>query len=287
MNFTPTNEIYPIHYQFNLSDFALFLSVMKHKRAYECALSIFLEEPDIQLEEVKVEQVILNRSGKRAIRLDAWALSRDQRQFNMEMQNDSKSDDLPKRSRFYQGMIDTPILKAGKHTKYRDLPSTVILFITQEDIFKRDLAKYTFTEQCEEVADLKLEDGTKKIFLNMSSKNGSQELVSLLQYMKETRLTNPNILVQDPRILELDHIVTEVKESEEWEAVHMNFMEICVEKGEQLKLISQIRKKYDKGCSSASIADALEEPEEHILRILELLKGHPDWTDMQILSQLN
>lgn len=121
----------------------------------------------------------------------------------------------------------------------------------------------------------------------MSSKNGSQELVSLLQYMKETRLTNPNILVQDPRILELDHIVTEVKESEEWEAVHMNFMEICVEKGEQLKLISLVRKKYHKGCSSASIADALEEPEEHILRILELLKGHPDWTDMQILSQLN
>lgn len=64
---------FPADYQFNLSDFALFLSVMKNKRAYECTLSIILEEPDIQLSEVKVEQVILNRSGKRAIRLDAWA----------------------------------------------------------------------------------------------------------------------------------------------------------------------------------------------------------------------
>ena len=221
----------PTDHQFNLSDFALFLSVMKNKRAYECTLSIILDETDVELEEVKVEQVILNRSGKRAIRLDAWAKDNNNRQFNMEMQNNSKNDDIPKRSRFYQGMLDTPILKAGKETKYRELPSTMIIFITQEDIFKQDLAKYTFTEQCEEIAGLHLEDGTTKIFLNMTSKNGSKELVSLLQYMKETTLENPEILVKDPRILELDHIVTEVKESEEWEAVQMNFMEICMEKG--------------------------------------------------------
>lgn len=40
---------------------------------------------------------------------------------------------------------------------------------------------------------LHLDDGATKIFLNMSSFHGSQELVSLLQYMKETRIDNPNI----------------------------------------------------------------------------------------------
>lgn len=224
-------NVFPPEYQFNLSDFALFLSVMKNKRAYECTLSIILEEENLELEEVKVEQVILNRSGKRAIRLDAWAKDKANRQFNMEMQNDSNSDNIPKRSRYYQGMLDTPILKSGKETKYKELPSTVIIFITQEDIFKMDLAKYTFTEQCEEVEGLHLEDGTIKIFLNMSSKKGSKELVSLLQYMKETTLENPNILVKDKRILELDNIVSEVKESEEWEAVQMNILEIGIEKG--------------------------------------------------------
>lgn len=124
-------------------------------------------------------------------------------------------------------------MKSGKETKYKELPSTVIIFITQEDIFKKDLAKYTFTEQCEEVAGLHLEDGTTKIFLNMSSKKGSKELVSLLQYMKETTLENPNILVKDRRILELDHIVSEVKESEEWEAIQMNILEIGIEKGKE------------------------------------------------------
>ena len=218
---------------FNLSDFALFLSVMKNKKAYQNTLSIILNEPDIQLKEVKVEQVILNNSGKRAIRLDAWALGTDERQFNMEMENHSEKDSIPKRARFYQGLIDTPILKSGSKTKYKNLPATVIIFITQEDIFKKDLAKYTFREKCDEVENLCLDDGTTKIFLNMSSKNGSKELISLLQYMKESRLDNPEILVKDKRIIELNEIVTEVKESEEWEGIRMNILDIGIEKGRE------------------------------------------------------
>lgn len=218
----------------NLSDFALFLTVMKRRRAYRNILSIILEEPDIQLKEVKVEQVILNKSGKRAIRLDAWALAEDDRQFDMEMQNDTDQDSIPRRSRFYQGLMDSPVLKSGKKTRYRQLPSSTIIFITQDDIFKKDLAKYTFTEQCEEVEGLKLEDGTTKIFLNMTSKNGSKELISLLQYMKRTDINNPEVEVKDERLLELDKIVTEVRESEEWEAVRMDILDVGINKGMEI-----------------------------------------------------
>lgn len=225
------SEMLPPDYQLNLSDFALFLSVMKVKKAYEDVLSIILDEQDLRLKEVKAEQVILNKSGKRAIRLDAWALDERDRQFDMEMQNEADSSDIRKRSRFYQGLIDTPVLKSGKKTKYKFLPSTVIIFITQDDIFGKDLAKYTFSEQCEEVPKLPLDDGTKKIFLNMASKNGRPELVSLLQYMKNTTLSNPDIIVQDKRILDLDRIVEEVKQSEEWEAVSMSILDIGLEKG--------------------------------------------------------
>ena len=286
------NESILVGHEFNLSDFALFLSVAKNPRAYRCMLSVFLEEPDIELAEVKVEQVILNKVGKRAIRLDAWAKSTDNRRFNMEMQNDTKGDDVRKRSRFYQGMLDTPILKSGKETKYKHLPSTVIIFITQEDIFGKDLAKYTFTEQCEEIAGLHLEDGTTKIFLNMSSKNGTPELVSMLQYMKRTDIKNPEIQVYDARILELDEIVTEVKSSEEWEAVQMNILEVGIERGTQIgierglqqglqqglqkglqqKLTELVEKKMKKGLSVAEIADMLEECEETIQKIVDELK---------------
>lgn len=270
------NETILMEHEFNLSDFALFLSVMKNPRAYQCVLSVFMEEPDIELEEVKVEQVILNKVGKRAIRLDAWAKSTDHRQFNMEMQNDAQKDDVRKRSRYYQGLIDSPILKSGKKTKYKNLPSTVIIFITQEDIFGRDLAKYTFTERCKEIEDLELEDGTTKIFLNMSSKNGTPELISMLQYIKQTRIDNPEIIVKDSRILELDEIVTEVKCSEEWEAVKMNILEVGIQQGIQQglqqKLIELVSKKLEKGFSVPEIADMLEESEETIEKVIEEMK---------------
>ena len=116
-------------------------------------------------------------------------------------------------------------------TKYRDLPATIIIFITQEDIFKRDLAMYTFTEQCEEIAGLKLNDGTTKLFLNMKSKNGRPELISLLQYMKETNIQNPEILVKDERIEKLDTIVSEVKESIEWEEANVSIYKQGIERG--------------------------------------------------------
>lgn len=280
-------------YQLNLSDFALFLSVMKNKKAYQNTLSIILDEPDIEMEEVKVEQVILNKSGKRAIRLDAWGKSVDERQFNMEMQNDIRNDDVKKRSRYYQGLIDSPILKAGKDTKYQQLPSTVIIFITQEDIFGKDLAKYTFTEQCEEIQGLSLESGTTKIFLNMTSKNGSKILVSLLQYMKKTELTNPDIIEVDERIQELDLIVAEVKESEEWEAVQMNILEIGIEKGMQdgmkagelIKLISLIRKKREKHLSVDECAEILEEDRGFIEKIYQILEKNPDMNEKDIYQE--
>ena len=198
----------------------------------------------------------------RAIRLDAWALAVDERQFNMEMQNSSNSDYIPKRSRFYQGLMDSPFLKSGKSTKYKELPSTVIIFITQDDIFKRDRVKYTFREKCEEIDDLWLEDGTTKIFLNMASKNGSKELVSLLQYMKNTDIDNPEILVKDERIVELDSIVTEVKSSEEWEDVSMNIYERGIERGIEQGIEQGIR---------LLVVDYIEEnfPKEKILEKLQ------------------
>lgn len=290
-------EEYPV----NLSDFALFLSVMKNRKAYQNTLSIIMNESDIELDEVKVEQVILNQSGKRAIRLDAWARDTKQRQFNMEMQNDTSHDDIPRRSRFYQGMLDTPILKSGRETRYRELPSTVIIFITQEDIFGENLAEYTFVERCEEVEWLYLDDGTKKVFLNMASKNGRPELVSLLQYMKDTRMDNPEIRIRDERIVELDNIVQEVKSSEEWEEVRMNLIELGEARGEargeaigevrgeakgRADFIGLIRKKMQRGLNTADIAELFETDEAYVDEIVTLLEKYPEADNLEIAGYL-
>ncbi len=71
--------------------------------------------------------------------------------------------------------------------------------------------------------------------------------------MKETKFDNPEIIIKDSRIVELDNIVSEVIESEEWEEVKMNILEygeqIGLEKGRELErqqgksaLIASLRK---------------------------------------------
>ena len=295
--------------EINLCDFALFLSVMKNKEAHEITLSIIMENPNLHLDEVHVEEVVLNKCGKRAIRLDAWAKDSEGTQYNTEMQNDIQNDDVRKRSRYYQGLMDSPVLKSGKKTKYKQLPSTVIIFITKEDIFGEDLAKYTFTEQCEEVEGLHLDDGTTKIFLNMSSKNGPPELVSLLQYMKETSLDNPEVLVRDERMCRLDSIVNEVTESEEWENVSMSIYSNALQRGlEDGKIIGQeigkeigkkigkeigkesfrielVCKKLRKGKSWEEIADELEEDAALIRSICELASSFaPEYDSKMVID---
>ena len=44
--------------EFNLCDFALFLSVMKNETAHRNVLSIIMGEKDLELKEVHVEEVI-------------------------------------------------------------------------------------------------------------------------------------------------------------------------------------------------------------------------------------
>ena len=258
--------------EFNLCDFALFLSVMKNETAHRNVLSIIMGEKDLELKEVHVEEVILNRSGQRAIRLDARATDISGRNFATEMQNDTEQDDMRRRARFYQGLMDTPVLKSGRETRYKYLPPTIITFITQKDIFGKDLAKYTFTEQCEEIKDLHLEDGTIK----MSSKNGEPVLVSLLQYMKHTTLENPEILVKDERIMQLNEIVTEVKQSEEWEAVRMSILSIGLERGEKIGL--------EKGLNQGKAQSILELLEESGPVTMKTRKMILDETDAERLS---
>ena len=236
---------------------------MRNREAYESVLSIILDEKNLSLEEVHVEHVVLNDYGKRSIRLDVWARDSKNRHINTEMQNDTESDDIPRRARFYQSLIDTPILKSGKETKYRELPATIIIFITQEDIFGKDLAMYTFTEQCKEVQELELNDGITKLFLNMKSKNGRPELISLLQYMKETDIRNPEILVKDKRIEKLDAIVNEVKESTEWEELNMSIYKQGIERGLEQGISQGLERGLEQGL--------LKGKQEAILELLQEL----------------
>lgn len=218
---------------FNLSDNELYLSVMKIQEAHEIILQILMGDPKLRLKTIHVEDVILNKSGRKSIRLDAYGEDQEENHYISEMQNDTVQDDVRRRSRFYQGLTDAPILKAGKNTRYRNLPDTTITFITQKDIFGNDQAQYWFSEQCHDPQGMELGDGTRKCFCNMSSKQGDLELVSLLQYMKNTRRDNPEVVFWSERLERLHEIVEEVRESEEWEEIYMSAYSEILEIGKQ------------------------------------------------------
>lgn len=126
----------------------------------------------------------------------------------------------------------------------------------------------------------------------MTSKNGSKELISLLQYMKKTDINNPEIEVKDKRLLELDDIVSEVKESEEWEAVKMDILDVGIlrgiSQGEIKKLINLVYRKKCKNLSVTEIAEFLEEDFVLVQQIYDALDQYNAETEWKkILTLLN
>ena len=136
---------------------------------------------------------------------------------------------------------------------------------------------YTFTERWHQIPEMELGDETMKIFLNMSSKNERDELVSLLQYMKNSTLSNPEIIILDDRIRRLDAIVTEVKQSEEWEDAHMSILSTGIDIGRKVG--------HEEGLEEGRKEGRKEGRLEGIHAIINVLKEH-NLTDSEIIQQL-
>ncbi len=123
---------------------------------------------------------------------------------------------------------------------------------------------------------LKLSDFA--LFLSvMKNKKAYQNTLSII-------LDEPDIIIKDSRILELDGVVREVRESEEWEAVRMNIYEQGIQKGidsgENKKLIQMVSKKKAQGRVVSEIAEMLEEDSVLIQKIYDALDeydGEKEW----------
>lgn len=149
------------------------------------------------------------------IRMDVWAMDEEKRIYNAEPQK-KNTYHLPKRSRYYQGLLDSSLLKPGD-TDYNLLNDVYIIVIMSFDLFRQGRYRYTFRMSCEEVPGMKLNDGAVRIFLNTKGTNPEevhQELIDLLYFFEKT--TN-SIAEQScsPRIRRMQEIVMAIKSSEE------------------------------------------------------------------------
>ena len=151
----------------------------------------------------KLQETINSYYDSKGVRLDVYVKDSN-RIFDIEIQN-SVDITLPKRTRYYQSMLDIDNLLKGE--EYSELKESFIIFICQFDLFGLNLPQYTFKNICLENKELPLGDETTKIFFNSFAYDteNNLEISAFLKYIKTKIPTNDftkrlNNLVEESKI---------------------------------------------------------------------------------------
>ena len=259
-----------------LLDRFLFSETIEDPRNLQIILEIILGK-DVLLKYLPQPEKEQKKSPLyRYIRVDVWSEDIYNTVYDVEVQK-KDTRNLPRRSRFYQSLMDGRLLKPGE-SDFNQLKDICLIIIAPFDIFGYEKYQYTFEMRCREVPQLSMEDGATRIFLNTHGKNPedvSPELVELLYYMEHSN-QRTSVSYQSSRVRELQGNVNTIVENEEmgvrfmqaWEELLLERQE-GREEGLQLQLQNQIKKKLLKGQSVEQIAEALEETPERIQQLID------------------
>ena len=188
----------------------------------------------------------------KGIRLDVYVDDGNNTVYDIEMQTKLDAN-LPKRSRYYQGLIDLELLDKGMD--YTELKKSYVIFICTSDPFGKNAPIYTFENRCVQTPELPLGDETNKIFLNASGvkENIKQELKEFLQYIHTGTPTNE---FTDG----IEKAVQKVKRDEKWRQTYMVY---------KLKL-DEARNEGHKAGMELGHAKTLVEDVEKVMRTLNV-----------------
>lgn len=189
----------------------------------------------------------------KGIRLDVYVSGGDS-VFCVEMQA-RNTHELPKRARYYSGLIDMNLIEKG--VDYKNLNQSFVIFICTFDLFGESRHRYTFENLCQEDRELPLGDGTTKIFLNAKGTvdDVSPELKAFLDYVAGRKS-------DDSFVNEVDEEVKRVRENKEWRREYMTLLmrdRENIEQGEikmALRLIRAGEITIEKGAEYLGITEA-------------------------------
>lgn len=201
--------------ELEIKDDFLFAKVMRDKKICMTLLEKLLQievEDIVYLEEQKTLDIEKNA---KSVRLDVY-VEGGNRVFDLEMQTTNKGN-LPKRSRYYQGMIDLNIIEKGE--SYKKLKESYVIFICTFAPFLQGRAQYTFENFCMENRELKLNDGTKKVFFNAAAyiHAEDEEVREFLKYVNGGKSDHPFIK-------EIEDKVAQIKANKEWRLEYMTLL---------------------------------------------------------------
>ena len=147
--------------------------------------SLLLSRPVGRIVRLQGQKEIRQTSDGKGIRFDVYFEDDDSQIYNIEMQPALRKD-IPRRSRYYQSMIDQDHMDPG--TGYDSLPNSYVVFISLNNLFPEiGLHRYTFTNLCHEKQNLELGDGTAKIFICAKGKDDtvSESLKNFLRFLTD------------------------------------------------------------------------------------------------------
>ena len=211
--------------ELNLLDKFLFDEAMDDPENVKTMLDIILSQNTMLKHPPQTEKEQRISTDNRQIRLDVYAMDEDDVVYEVEAQKENTRN-LPKRSRLYQGIIDSKLLPPGV-ADFNLLNEVLIVMITPFDLFGYGLYRYTFQMRCEEVPELKLDDGATRIFLNTRGEHPelvSPELIELLKYMEHST-DEVSEVCKSERIQKMHRRICQIKASEKTEVKYMQSWE--------------------------------------------------------------
>ena len=119
-------------------------------------------------------------------RFDVYVKDGTGRCFDIEIQT-SHLKDLPKRARYYQGVMDVDNLMAGDD--YKNLKDSYVIFLCMGDPFGLGLPVYTIRNRIDEVPSELIDDGRLSVFYNakLYAKMKSQKLQAFFGYLSRQK----------------------------------------------------------------------------------------------------
>ena len=282
--------------QLNLTNRFLFDEVVDDPQTHQDILSIILGEDVPSLKQNGTEKEHRISPLAHSIRMDVFAIDEQDTVYNTEMQAKER-DDLQKRSRYYQSLMDTSLLEPGA-ADYNQLNDSYIIMILTFDLFGEGNYKYTFLPQCQESPNTILQDGTTRIFLNTrghNKENVSQELIDFLHYI-ENSTEETVAAINSKRIQRIHERVCRVRTNEQVGVKYMQAWEERIydrEDGREMgreeqriiSTISLIKKNIARGLSLKDIADFLDEDISEVQKIADLIQQHPE-ADVDTLYEI-
>ncbi|MBQ3782027.1 MAG: Rpn family recombination-promoting nuclease/putative transposase [Lachnospiraceae bacterium] len=213
--------------ELTIVDNFMFTKVMSDPEICKTFLEIVL---DVKIKEISYpedEKTITIASESKSVRLDVYVDDDEGTIYNVEMQSTIKNN-LPKRSRYYQAMIDLQLLDKG--ADYNELNKSYIIFICTFDLFGHGRHIYRFKNCCLECPDLVLEDDATKIFINTK---GIQDDIS--DEFKEMIKVFNGEDGQSEYAKKLMHNVDEIRLNKKWRREYMQLWEIEKERYQEGK----------------------------------------------------